>query len=411
MKKQHHLSLFIVFSMIMVFLVLNTQMEAKAKTPTYIITPSSKPYNVTYSKYSTYNQHTKHYYVLRSYLERFEKTKGGKLILKKGTYTISNTLYVPSNVTIQLENGAKLVKGTKTGTSQFKAASSMFQLIAPSKSSKKGVYGKYNGEKNIQFIGKGTATIDLNYVEKGIGIIMGHNQNVLVDRIQFRHMNYAHFIEMDASKNVTVKNSTFKYAKDPLYSVKEAINLDTPDRSTKGWSQEWSKFDAQPNSHVLIENNTFEDIPRAVGTHKYSYKKLHDRITIRQNKMVNLRSDYIRALNWSNAVIEKNTFTMSSKNKRNEVVKGIAASGTKNPTIRNNTFNYMAISMMFFTFSNTGGGTTKKVFADLSKANKEALMTNTFKNLKTPYIQIRDNIQSNGSRKTETIRLDDSVLR
>lgn len=72
MKKQHHLSLFIVFSMIMVFLVLNTQMEAKAKTPTYIITPSSKPYNVTYSKYSTYNQHTKHYYVLRSYLERWD---------------------------------------------------------------------------------------------------------------------------------------------------------------------------------------------------------------------------------------------------------------------------------------------------------------------------------------------------
>lgn len=126
MKKQHYLSLLVLLSMVMVFLVLHTQTEAKAKTPTYTITTSSKPYNTAYSKYSTYNQYTKHYYVLRSYLERLEKTKGGKLVLKKGTYTISNTLYVPSNVTIQLENGTKLVKGTKTGTSQFKASSSMF---------------------------------------------------------------------------------------------------------------------------------------------------------------------------------------------------------------------------------------------------------------------------------------------
>jgi hypothetical protein len=36
--------------------------------------------------------------LLRSYLERLEKNGGGKLILKKGTYKITNTLYIPSNV-------------------------------------------------------------------------------------------------------------------------------------------------------------------------------------------------------------------------------------------------------------------------------------------------------------------------
>lgn len=383
--------------------------EANAKT--YTITPNSKPLDPMFQRYGTYNQYTKHYYLFRSYMNEFEKKKGGKLIIKKGTYNITNAIYVPSNVTLEFQNGVKMVKTTKTGTNIITPSASMFQLVSPSKALIDGAYGKYNGEKNIKFIGKGTVTFDMKYVPKGITIIMGHNQNVLVDNIQFRNFNYAHFIELDASKNVTIRNSTFKSANDPLMSVKEAINIDTPDRETKGWSQRWSKFDAQPNTNVLIEHNTFENIPRAVGTHKYSEKKIHKNITIRNNTMKNLRNDFIRALNWENAIIENNTFTLESTDPRNEVVKGISASGVKNIRIKNNTFDHMAIAMMFFTFANSGGGSTNPVYADLTEQNKIDLLSNTYLNLNTPYIQIRDNLQSDGTRKTETIKLDEQTLR
>ena len=127
----------------------------------YTISPTTKPANPSMLKYTTYNKYTKHYYLLRSYLEKLEKKGGGTLVLKKGTYTVTNTLYVPSNVKIVMKDGVSMIKGKKTGTAKFSAAKSIFQFIRPSKSSESGVYGKYNGEKNISMIGEGTVTIDM----------------------------------------------------------------------------------------------------------------------------------------------------------------------------------------------------------------------------------------------------------
>ena len=60
---------------------------AKAATPskykTYTISAKSGPINKKMRRYSFYNRYTKHYYVLRSYMELFEKRGGGTLILKK----------------------------------------------------------------------------------------------------------------------------------------------------------------------------------------------------------------------------------------------------------------------------------------------------------------------------------------
>ena len=68
----------------------------------YTLKPTSKTYKNLFVKNSTYNKYTKQYYMLRSYLERLESKGGGTLILTKGQYVITNTLYVPSNVTIIL---------------------------------------------------------------------------------------------------------------------------------------------------------------------------------------------------------------------------------------------------------------------------------------------------------------------
>ncbi len=109
-----------------------TKAHAATTKPTYQVTPTTKPINKSYLKYSTYNDQTKNYYMLRSYLEKLESTKGGKLILKKGTYLVSNALYVPSNVTIELSDGAKIIKGKSTG-SKIVPSKSIFQFIRPSK--------------------------------------------------------------------------------------------------------------------------------------------------------------------------------------------------------------------------------------------------------------------------------------
>ncbi|WLV23805.1 right-handed parallel beta-helix repeat-containing protein [Aciduricibacillus chroicocephali] len=385
--KLKQLAAFIALLMILSFTSPVHSVAAKTK-PSYTISPSSKTYKNLMMNFSTYNQYTKHYYLLRSYLERLEKTGGGTLTLKKGTYTISNTLYVPSNVTIKLQSGAKLVKGMKTGTRQFGPSSSIFQFVRPAYAYKKGVYGGYNGVKNVSIIGTGTATIDMKYYKDGIAIIAGHNQNIKIQNITFQNMYSGHFIEIDATKNATISGNTFKNSKASPNKNKEAINIDTPDKLTKGWSQQWSKFDRTPNSLLLISKNTFENLDRAIGTHKYSGDKYHDRVTIKDNTIRNTRQDAIRLMNWSNAVIENNLIKDVTRGPNNDY-RGILASGAINPTIRNNTFQNTARPAQFFPWKNSGPGSEYSVtYNKLNKANIEAFETNIVRNNTENFIRI-----------------------
>ncbi|SES88229.1 S-layer homology domain-containing protein [Oceanobacillus limi] len=364
-----------------------TTTEAAGK-PTYTITPNSKTYNGNFTNYSTYNSKTKHYYLIRSYLEQLEETGGGTLVLKKGTYTVTNVLYVPSNVTIKLQDGVKLVKGSDSGTDQFNASKSLFQFVAPSVSKKEGIYGGYNGEKNISIIGYGSATIDLKYIKNSLAIIAGHNQNITIKNIRFQNMYSGHFIEMDATKNAVISNNEFIGSKPSSKKNKEAINLDTPDKATNGWSQKWSTYDRTPNSDVTIENNTFYDLDRAIGTHKYSGGKYHDQIVIKYNKIEKMRMDPIRVMNWSNAIIENNRFKDVDPSSGNNN-RGILVSGATNPMFQKNVFINIPRAMQFMAWKNSGPGSEyETTYNELSQKNLEALSTNTVVDYVEDFIRI-----------------------
>ncbi|WP_084268628.1 right-handed parallel beta-helix repeat-containing protein [Oceanobacillus damuensis] len=375
----------------------------EAKTETYTITPNSDTYNSDFMNASTYNKHTKHYYLIRSYLEQLEETGGGTLVLEKGTYTVSNVLFIPSNVTIKLEDGARIVNGNETGTSKFDADKSIFQLIRPSLGKEEGVYGGYNGEKNISIIGSGTATIDLNFEKDGIAIIAGHNQNIRIENINFLNMYSGHFIEIDATKDAVITNNKFMYSKPSSSEIKEAINIDTPDKLTNGWSSKWSKFDKTPNSNMTIEKSLFYDLDRAIGTHKYSGGKFHDQVIIRNNRIENMREDAVRVLNWSNATIENNIFKSVDPGEDN-ANRGILASGTINPTFQNNVFEDIPRPMQFIAWKNSNSGSEYDVtYNKLSEENKEALSTNTIINYVEDFIRINPKYKKYDKEHTEFI--------
>lgn len=285
---------------------------------TYTISPKTKPCDNTVHA-QAYNKKTKNYWTIRSYLRKIERQKGGTLVLKKGTYKISNTLFVSSNTHVILKDGAVLKKTKTTGSKKMPAASSMFQFIRDSRSKKKGVYGKHNGEKNITFTGEGTATIDLCGLKMGnkdvIGIIMGHNQNVTLENITFKNMRYGHLIELDASKKVSIKNCTFTGHKASGKNNKEAINLDTPDKKRDGFKSEWSKKDGTANNGISITGCTFSNLEVGVGTHQYTGDSYHTNIVI-SNCTFRKDQTAIRVLNWKNATITQNTITDITPNDR-----------------------------------------------------------------------------------------------
>lgn len=381
--KQRCITFILSVFILLIMMVPGNQVEAKAKT--YTISTKTEPCDESI-KYTTYNKDTKHYYTILSYLKKLETEGGGTLKLKKGTYTISNTLYVPSNVTIILNDGVTIKKGKKTGTKKFSASRSIFQFCGYSKSSKKGVYKKYNGESNISLIGKGNAVIDLNYDLDTIGIMMGHNSNVSISGITFQNMYSGHFIELDASKDVTISECTFKKHKDSSKNNKEAVNLDTPDRETDGFHADWSSYDKTANKNVTIKDCTFIDLERAIGTHKYSQGKLHTNIQLLNNNIKNCDLDAIRIMNWKNPVIEGNVIKNVANKKAG--LRAILISGVTDPVITGNTFKDVSRPIQIMPWKNSGAGSKYDIiYNTISDSCLEQMTNNCVENVDETFIR------------------------
>ena len=358
MKKKIFVTTMMFFAMLFMVCAFTPQ-QAEAKTKTYTIKgPNHVPAAV--KKSSSYTSATKNWLQIQYYLKKLQKG-GGKLVLEKGTYNINNTLYVPANTTIELMPGATLKKTSKTvkiGKTKIKPANNMFVLVSYNKKDKKNASKDYKGPGNIKFIGHGeTSVIDLSYVKDAHGISASHNQNVTFEGLTFKGENGGHYIELAGTKNVTIQNNYFGASKSSTHSKfynKEAINIDTADSVTKGFTLAWSKKDQTPNVNITITDNVFDGMNRAIGTHKYSQKKdskgkysknsknvYHQDIKITNNEFKNIYDNAIFMVNWKNTTIDNNTFTnigVNNKRKTSTARHAIGGGGVVGITITNNTF-------------------------------------------------------------------------
>nr|WP_279590431.1 right-handed parallel beta-helix repeat-containing protein [Rummeliibacillus suwonensis] len=216
---------------------------------------------------------------------------------------------------------------------------------------------------------------------------MGHNKNVHISNIEFRNMNAGHFIEIDASEDVTIENNKFIDSQPSDRNIKEAINVDTPDKTTLGWSSKWSNFDCTANNRLNIINNEFRNLDRAVGTHKYSGGHLHTNVIIRGNTIDTMRNDAIRVMNWKTPIIENNAIRNVAIN--NPKKRGILSSGAIHPKIRNNTFTNVGRAVQFIAWKNSGPGEQYDEIKDvLSNEEKDLLKTNQLFNTTESFIRI-----------------------
>ena len=335
---------------------------------TYWVSPSSKIQGKL-ARYKSVNKHTRAYYLIRSYMQKFEAAGGGTLVLAPGRYVISSTIYVPSNTTIRLSEGTTLVKGTKTGTKKFSASNSMFMLIEPSRGKKKGAVGGHDGASGITIAGagEGRSVIDLADVRNSLAIIAGHNRDVTISGITFQRMNNNHFIEMDACADCAITGNEFLDAAGGTRQTAEAINLDTPDPKTHGFGSVWSDQDGTPNERVTISSNRFDGLERALGTHNFTARAYHTDIVVTGNTITGNSDDAIHIMNWANPVFTGNTISSSGGSV------GIRACGTTNPTISGNTFDESAAAVVFRNCRGENGRTAPNEVTD---ENLDALRSN-----------------------------------
>ncbi|MBP5159400.1 MAG: Ig-like domain-containing protein, partial [Lachnospiraceae bacterium] len=240
----------------------------------YAVAPGTKPYGDKYLNSSYYNSHTRDYFMLRSYLERLDEAGGGTLLLKRGVYSVTNILCIPSDTKVVLSDGVLIEKTYETG-SGFTANRSIFQTVSFTNffkyeysSTYTGLKG-YSGTHNVKLLGEGNATIDLKGLDT-CAFVIAHAKDVHLKGITMLNMNTNHFVELDAADTVTITNCVFKGSVGAGTSrkQKEAINIDTPDATTGGFTQNWSSFDCTPARNVTISNNIFQNLESAIGTHR-----------------------------------------------------------------------------------------------------------------------------------------------
>lgn len=191
---------------------------------------------------------------------------------------------------------------------------------------------------------------------------------------------------MDASQNVRVSNCSFKNVKKGSDMVKEAINLDTPDKTTQGFNNAWSKMDKTPNRNVTIENCRFSNLGRAIGTHKYSAKgkqqMYHTGVIIRNNQISNMKWDSpLRIINWKDSIVENNTI-QAIKQPGKDDTRGILVSGAVNVAIRNNEISGAGRAIQYIAWKNSGPGSQYPVtYNSLTQSNRDDLATNIGRDL------------------------------
>lgn len=391
-SKKRLLTKLVVFVAAVMCMLCLTNIKAQQVYAKKTITMTTKSIPSEIKKYSNYNKYTKYTVAFNYYMKQLEKAGGGKFIIKKGTYEMSNSVYIPSNVTVVLKNGVVLKNIYETGNAGYAPSNNIFSLCPPSKGHKKAACKKYSGAKNISIIGEGNATIDNNYVEGGGTIVASHNANVTVSGITFKNQNGGHFLEVTGVKNMTIENCTFKNSKASTrkkYYCKEAINLDTPDPETGGLNAVWVKQDRTQNLNVKITNNVFDGVTRGVGTHKYSQKNgsnvYHENVEVTNNTFKNIYDNGVFILNWKNAVISNNKFRkigLKSKMGYSSGAHGISGGGIEGLTIENNSFNNIKRNAIYFCVQkNVGSGSQySKIKVNITKEEAEKMLTNTVTN-------------------------------
>ena len=362
------------------------------------VTPASTPYRNHYTDLANYTANSSQaalYYTFRSYMDQLEATGGGTLHVSAGTYLLSHSVCVPSNVTVDFADGV-VIKKVKATDVNMATNKTLFELVPPSMEETVATIGSYNGSHNVTLKGSGSVVFDCDNILNAMGVTMGHCKEITIQDITFQNEYGSHFIELNSSQNVTVKNCSFSNFK--VYdfkSHKEAINVDSDDANNSGFGYLWANHDRTACNGVNIENCGFSNVGTAVGSHTYSVDTsnnqiYHEKVTIKGCKVDQTYNSAIRILNWRDCNIADNTMVnvQSLDDKKAGKYPVIYARGVVNPTITNNYFDrssnvrdrWYAVGIKMRTSASVGGAVDAgyaDTISSLSEENLKNLQENT----------------------------------
>ncbi|MCD7742547.1 MAG: right-handed parallel beta-helix repeat-containing protein [Ruminococcus sp.] len=211
-----------------------------------------------------------------------------------GTYNISKTLRIYSNTRLVLDDDATIIKCFNSGCM---LKNTMHDSDA----------GKYSGNRNIVIEG-GTwdgNTSQYSGVYSFSNIRIGHAKNILFSNVSVINNKNGHHLEIGGVKGLTVEGCYFSGYTGSL--LKEAIQLDV--MNCADLFSGYSPFDDTACANVIIKNNTFEDLVRAIGSHSAVAGVYYSNITITGNKFKNVTDVCMFLYNYRKCTISSNTIS------------------------------------------------------------------------------------------------------
>ncbi|MCQ4021478.1 MULTISPECIES: Ig-like domain-containing protein [unclassified Ruminococcus] len=214
-----------------------------------------------------------------------------KVIVEKGEYVIGRSLKIYSNTYLSL-TGVTLVRDSSCAANIIRTGSN--------DSADTGVTG-YRAYTNITIDG---GTLDGSCTRNTI-IKFAHATNITLINQTLKNVDNGHIMEVAGVDGLTIKNCDFSnQVLTPSSSLEgyEAIQLDVLVQSHfPGYRSE-----DIPMKNVLIEECSFSECPRGIGSHTAILNNPFDGIKIKNCTFNNMSSVAIQGLNWINCEITGN---------------------------------------------------------------------------------------------------------
>lgn len=233
---------------------------------------------------------------------RDDKRRAYEITIPAGSYKVDKTLHIYSNTRLNMD-GVTLQFTSKDGNMLMPGTAAMNTLKDTSYSKATG----YNGYENI-YLYKGTWKA--NNKNDSCVIRFLHGKNITMDQVTVSGCGAKHQVEVCALDGFYVKGCNFRdftHERDKDRMSKfEALQLDVPcaDKVYVGVYEDGTMM-----KNVYVEDCTFVNVPRGVGTHTQLLGSYHENIYIRNNTFRNIGEEAVVALNYYNCEISGNTIT------------------------------------------------------------------------------------------------------
>lgn len=225
--------------------------------------------------------------------------------IQSGTYDITEALLVYSNTTIRAASDAT-IRYTRKKVSGNQGRAPLISNFCSGKSG-------YSGAGNITIEG-GIWDFQGHQGGVGYGITMEafrfmHGSKFRVVNVTMQNIYRSHFLTIEGVEQVEVTGCVFRDYTNRT-NKKEAIHIDCLHNDAMAPSnQENVIYDDTICNHISVNNCSFSNVPRGVGTHIAVAGLFPSDIVISNNTFTDITYEAIKAYHYKNAQITGNVIT------------------------------------------------------------------------------------------------------